>query len=301
MPKAKKAASPTPQEQFETLVKSYKNLPKDDPNACTAKNPNAPASGFQKAMLGKMGIGVTETTTMLDAHAAMKAFGDLNPEKHAEIFAARKAEIDAGKAAGKTKRPEEYCVPKEDAGKPATYTMMVQLNEAGIHKYSDASPVPTRGEVADKMNALRTSDKAKYDAVMTKTYEAVARWKHMAPQPNQVAFAQSVGVKVTPFTAAADGVAQKGSTAFSVGEKIHDVKVTEPEKYAEAKAAAAARHAAEKAVTAEKPDRAARVAAKAKTAVAEKQASDAARTGAVPTLTIPSSPSAQADGPQAGG
>ena len=316
MARTKKTAEAAvdPQLQFAALIEKYKNLPAGDENAFKGTEPNGKVSPYQKDLLGKMGITVPESTTRLYAHASIKAFGEMYPEQNKTIMEAHNAEVAAKKAAAKTAGPKDaksteagqsadkgYRVNKENAGKPATYFMMVQLNEAGIRKYNDPSPMPTQGEVAEKMNALRTLDKEKYDKAMTVAGETVAKWKHMEPTPAQTKFAESIGIKVTPFVSAekaADGK-QSGSTAFSVGEKIHNLKVAEPEKYAQAKAASAAAAKAEKEG---KPDVTAGLSDLVKAEISAKTASTAAKTGAVPALTIPTAtPAVQAEGPQAGG
>ena len=311
MAKTKKtAAAPSPQESFAALVAKYKDLPKDDPNAFKGTDPDGKASNFQKDMLTKMGITFSEKSTKLDAHASIKAFAEIYPEKSAELWAAQKAAVDAKKAETKAAEPKEakpaegkkYTVTKAQVNEPATYHQMIQLNETGIRKFSDTSPIPTKGEVADKLNALQASDKAAYDKGMSVANDKVAKWKHQEPSAAQKAFAESIGIKVSPFTPAdkAPDGKQKGSTAFSVGEKIHDFKVKEPEKYADAKAASDAKYAAAKAEKEGKVDPDARLDAKLNAAVAAKTASTAAKTGAAPTQLVIPETTVQAEGLQAG-
>jgi len=299
---ATKKATPTPQEQFATLVETYRGLPADDPNAFKGKEPNSPASDYQKKILTNMGMNGLDGLTKLDAHASMKAFGDLYPEKNKEIWEQQKKEVDAAKAekGGATAATPpgftKYTVRTADVGKPATFHQIVQLNAAGIRKYSEET-IPTRGEVADKLNALQTKDIDKYNAAMSAANDTVAKWKQQPPSENQIAFANAAGIKVADFVAGADGKRERGSTAFSVNEKIHDLRCTDVNAYNAAKSATEAqRTAATPKATTPKLSAADKVAA----AVNEKAASEAAKTGTVPTLNIPAAPAVQAEGPQAG-
>lgn len=305
MPRKKKetVATPTPQEQFATAYTAALNYPADHKDAFKGKNPGAAASEYQRGVLGKMGIEANESTTQLQAHASIKAFAEVFPERSDAIWAEQSAEAAARKAAG-AKAPDAgkpqggkfdaYTVPAEQAGKPATYHMMVQLKEAGVRPYNSTDPVPNRGEVATTMEALRTSDKAKYDAVMSKAADVVKEWKHMAPSASQTAMAEAAGIKVTPFRAAEGEKGQegykeqRGSTCNSIGEKLHELKTTEPEKYAAAKAALVASKEAAKNPAVGTPTLS--LEEKVKGAVAAKKAGEAAKTADVPTLTLPATP-----------
>jgi hypothetical protein len=299
-----------PQEQFAALVAQYEALPASDPNAFTGKNPNAPASDFQKGVLGKMGITPHESTTQLSAHASMKAFADMYPAQADAVWAEQSALAEARKAekaaeSGGAPGFKKYTVNKDQVGLPATYHQIVQLNSAGFRKYQDPSPIPTRGEVADKLNALQAADKPAYDAAMTKANDTVQKWKHSPPSAAQTNFAKTLGIKVTPFTPAVGAVAQKGSTGFSVGEKIHDIKANEPEKYAQLRAEHVASQESAKAAqaTAQTAAPALNMAAlqqQGAAAVAEKAASNAAKNSGAPTLAVPdAAPAVQAEAPQA--
>jgi hypothetical protein len=288
-------------------------------------------------MFAKMGITLGADTSKLTAHASMKAFAEMYPEPSAAIWAEQKALADARKTAGTTPTAattpgtpaaseakatagfKKYTVSKEQVGMPATFHQTVQLNAAGIRKFQDPSPLPTRGEVADKMNALQATDKPAYDAAMTKANETVQKWKHQPPSVKQSELANSLGIKVAPFTPASGNVVQKGSTMFSVGEGIHKAKIAEPEKYAEMKAAlempateakaaqagAGAQLSAPPATTTPAQPTGVTlnvddIAARAKSEVATKTAATAAKgSDSMPTLTVPGAPAVQAESHQA--
>jgi hypothetical protein len=295
MARAKKVEKP-PQELFAESYIKYAELPAGHNAAFKGQNPDAPASAYQKAILEKMGIG-TDGITMKGAHCSMQAYGDLYPGNAAAIWKeqadaqnARKATAKGAPAAAGTPAKAagnftKYTVSKTDVNKPATYTQLVQLKEGGLRKFSD-DKIPTRGEVADALNKLQSADKAKYDTAMSKANDTVAQWKHQAPSAKQVEFAESCGIKVTEFKPADGAAPQSGSTAFSVGEKIHTFRCNNPEAYAEAKAASAAMYPAKDAAQASAVDITAKIEAGATKAAAQAQAGAARKAGGVPALQV---------------
>jgi hypothetical protein len=233
-------AASTPQEQFAVLVEKYKNLPKGDTNAFKGTEPTGQASAYQKLVLDKYGVAYTDTTTKLDAHASMKAFEELNPEKAAAIKAERDADIAKAKADAPAKTGAEtkkvgkgpYRVNEESADKPASYHQIIQLAEAGIRPYNDTSPMPTQRQVTDVLNALYEAEPDSYNGALTRANDRKTAWSHQKPTANQEAFAKAAGIKVLkPFVPAKGNQTQYGSTAFSVGSAIHELKTTDPEKY----------------------------------------------------------------------
>jgi hypothetical protein len=248
-------------------------------------DPDAPASDSQKILLEKLGkdkeslAGLTKS----GAHDAINAEKTADPAKFAAVQAESKAAeqqkareilVEMAKNPSKANDParQPYTCNKNIRDTAASYEQLVQLSRVTgkdgepLRSLDDKSTRPTKGEVANQMNAARTADPEKYAKEYHAANRQIQSMKHGAPTPQQFGLAQRLKCPELSATA---------STTFSVSEKIHVALETQ---YAE-KAA----KAVEKAAAPARPSLEERVAATANRV----QASSAAKTAPTSALQTP--------------